>query len=181
MDCLKFQVTSRREFERLKARDHKTLTDLERAARFIYLQKTAFGGKVTNQNFGVDNSGGSRFNLTRLAPLLEDIHERLSGVVIECLPWAEFMRRWDRPGMLFYLDPPYWDCETDCGTGVFSKADFEAMADNLKGLRGRFILSLNDIPEVRRIFKSFEMETVDCTYSIRGGKGKSVTEVVIFG
>lgn len=40
VDTLKFQITSRREFERLKACDPATLTDLERAARFLYLQKT---------------------------------------------------------------------------------------------------------------------------------------------
>jgi len=51
IDFLKFQITSRREFERLVKIDPDTLTDLERAARFIYLQKTAFGGKVTGANF----------------------------------------------------------------------------------------------------------------------------------
>jgi DNA adenine methylase len=53
MDMLKWQVTSRAEFERLKAAEAETLTDLERAARFLYLQRTAFGGKVAGRNFGV--------------------------------------------------------------------------------------------------------------------------------
>jgi len=59
MDTLRFQITSRREFERLKASDPATLTDLERAGRFLYLQRTAFGGKVRGQNFGVDLSGAA--------------------------------------------------------------------------------------------------------------------------
>jgi|GEM_PF-5832106 len=46
MDTLKFQVTSRREFERLAQCNPDTLTDLEKAARFPYLQRVAFGGKV---------------------------------------------------------------------------------------------------------------------------------------
>jgi DNA adenine methylase len=46
MDTLRFQVTGRREFERLKLSDPSTLTDLERVARFLYLQRTAYGGKV---------------------------------------------------------------------------------------------------------------------------------------
>ena len=70
-----------------------TLTDLERAARFLYLQKTAFGGKAMGQTFGVTRYGGARFNLTRLAPLVEEVHERMAGVVIECLGWAEFIDR----------------------------------------------------------------------------------------
>lgn len=43
MDMLRFQLGSRREFERLQASDPATLTDLERAARFLYLQRLAFG------------------------------------------------------------------------------------------------------------------------------------------
>jgi DNA adenine methylase len=106
MDTLKFQITSRREFERLKASDPMTLTDLERAARLLYLQRLAFGGKAAGQNFGVSAGRPGNFNLTRLAPLLEDVHERLSGVVIENLYWLDFIDGYDRPDMLFYLDPP---------------------------------------------------------------------------
>lgn len=119
METLKFQVTSRREFERLRACEPATLTDLERAARFIYLQRLAFGGKVSGRNFGVQRAGAARFNLTRLAPLLEDIHERLTGVVIENLDWRAFIERYDTPATLFYLDPPYWGNEGDYGAGLF--------------------------------------------------------------
>src|SRR5215211_818345 len=85
MDMLRWQFTGRQEFERLKASDPSTLTDLERAARFLYLQRTAFGGKVAGRNFGVDPLG-ARFNVTKLMPILDELHERLAGVVVECLP-----------------------------------------------------------------------------------------------
>ncbi|MEZ5790520.1 MAG: DNA adenine methylase [Nitratireductor sp.] len=181
MDTLKFQITSRREFQRLAGCNPATLTDLERAARFIYLQKTTFGGKVRGQVFGVDKSGGGRFNIVTLGPVLEDIHERMAGVVIESLPWQEFIGRWDRPGMLFYLDPPYFGNEGDYGANVFTRDQFAEMAEVLASIKGRFILSLNDRPEVRDIFSRFKMDTVDCTYSIAGGVGKKVKEVVISG
>lgn len=66
MDTLRFQVTGRREFERLKASDPATLTDLERAARFLYLQRTAFGGKVAGRNFGVSPGRSGNFDLNKL-------------------------------------------------------------------------------------------------------------------
>lgn len=181
LETLKFQVTSRREFERLKASDPATLTDLERAARFLYLQKTAFGGKVAGQNFGVSPTGPARFNLTRLAPLLEDVHERLSRVVIENLPWRTFIEKYDRPGALFYLDPPYFGCEADYGRGLFGRDEFEAMADCLAGLKGRFILSINDVPKIRAIFSGFAIDEVSLTYSVSGGNGKPARELIVSG
>jgi DNA adenine methylase len=63
--------------------------------------------------------------------MLADIHERLAGVVIEQLPFDQFIARYDRPGMLFYLDPPYWGCETDYGADVFTRADFARLAAQL--------------------------------------------------
>ncbi len=149
METLKFQITSRREFERLKTCDPSTLTDLERAARFLYLQRLAFGGKVSGRNYGVDTSGSARFNVTRLGPLLEDIHERLAGVQIENLSWSDFIDRYDTTGTLFYMDPPYFGCETDYGKNVFSRSDFERIAARMTDIKGRFMISLNDTPEVR--------------------------------
>lgn len=182
MDMLRFQLTTRAGFERLMRTDPATLTDLERAARFLYLQRLAFGGKVTGRNFGVDPRAPARFDVTKLGPILEAVHERLAGVVIERLHWSAFLARYDRPATLFYLDPPYFDCEGDYGAGLFERADFERMADQLAGLTGRFILSLNDHPEVRRIFARFAFEEAETTYTIAGGAGaKKVGELVIRG
>ena len=52
-EMIRYQLTGRREFERLAATDPKTLTDLERAARFLYLQKVAFGGMIVSRSFAV--------------------------------------------------------------------------------------------------------------------------------
>jgi len=179
MDTLRFQITSRREFERLKASDPATLTDLERAARFLYLQRLTFGGKVAGRSFGVNRDTGSRFNLTTLAPLLQDVHERLASVVIENLDWQVFIDRYDRPETLFYLDPPYWGTEDYYGKELFSRDQYEVMAERLARLSGRFILSINDVPEIRSIFSVFRIENVALTYTAGGGKGKPVREVII--
>lgn len=72
----------------------------------------------------------------------------MSSVTVECLPYQIFIERYDRPYTLFYLDPPYWACERDCGPGLFE----------------RFIMSLNDVPEVREIFGRFRIESVGTNY-----------------
>jgi DNA adenine methylase len=182
MDMLRWQVTSREEFERLRGANPDSLTDLERACRFLYLQRTAFGGKVASRNFGVNPTGSARFDTAKLLPMLEAVHERLSGVVIERLAWSELLARYDRPGTLFYLDPPYWGCEGDYGKELFGRGQFELMAEQLAGLQGNWLLSLNDVPEVRRIFGRFRIEGVETSYSIAGGgrrDGGRVAEVLI--
>ncbi len=181
MDTLRFQLSGRREFERLKASRPETLTDLERAARFLYLQRLSFGGRVEGRTYGVDRAAGARFNVVRLGPMLEDLHERLAGVTIESLPWQEFITRYDRPGMLFYLDPPYFGCEDDYGKALFDRGQFAMMAEQLRGLKGRFLLSINDRPEIREIFSSFPMEEVGTTYTIGAGAAQRVGELIIGG
>ena len=156
-----------------------TLTDLERAARFLYLQRTAFGGKVSGRNFGVSADRPARFNLTTLEPMLEDVHTRLSSVVIECLPYAEFIARYDKPETLFYLDPPYWNCEKDYGKDVFARSDFERLSKQLKKIKGRFIMSINDVPEIRKLFAFANIEAVGTNYSVGKGNGKKVGELII--
>ncbi|EAU40139.1 Adenine specific DNA methyltransferase, D12 class [Fulvimarina pelagi HTCC2506] len=181
IEMLRYQVASRREFERLKAERPETLTDLERAARFLYLQRLAFGGKIVGRSFGYTPTRTSSFNPLTLAPQLQAIHERLAGVVIEELDWADFIRRYDRPGMLFYLDPPYWDGEDDYGVGVFGREDFAEMAEQLRDLKGRFILSINDRPEVREIFSDFAMEAVEASYSLAREKRRAFGELIVSG
>ncbi len=178
LDVLKWQTYSRAEFDRLIATDPETLTDLERAARFLYVQVTSFGG--IGRNFGIDFAR-PRWDLTRIVPLLEDVHLRLAGVLIERLPFATCIARYDsRPGTLFYCDPPYWGCTDDYGKGLFSPADFELLRDLLEAIQGRFILSLNDTPEVRWIFGRFKLEEVGLSYRL-SGKATPARELIISG
>jgi DNA adenine methylase len=182
LEMMRWQLTTRAEFERLSATRPETLTDLERAARFLYLQRTAFGGKVTSQNFGMSRSTPARFNVTKLVPMLEEVHERLAGVVIECLPFDAFIRQYDRPGALFYGDPPYWGCEADYGKGLFAPEDFERLAELLARIKGRFILSLNDVAAVRCIFGRFRLQKVTTSYTLAGtDNAKRAAELIITG
>lgn len=171
LEVLRFQLTTRTEFNRLVDTNPETLTDLERAARFLYLQRTAFGGKVSGRNFGVSIDRPARFNLTTLEPMLEDLHARLAGVVIECLDFGDFLRRYDSEGTLFYLDPPYWGSEGDYGKTLFNRADFQRLSDHLRAVKGRFLMSINDVPEIREIFAWARIEEVTTTYTIGSKTG----------
>lgn len=180
LEMMRFQISSRAEFDRLVDVDPATLTDMQRAARFLYMQRTAFGGKVSDRNFGVSPGNAARFDITKLQPMLEAIHDRLASVTIERLPWAQFVRRWDREATLFYLDPPYHGSEGDYGPGMFGREEFAEMAQLLSGIRGRFILSINDTPEIRALFADFAMQEVGVRYSIGGNdKGRDFPELII--
>lgn len=168
LDTIRWQITSRADFERLARTDPDTLTDLERSARFLYLQKLSFGGKVAGRTYGISTGAPAKFDVTRLVPLLEATHERLGGVYIERLPWQGFIERWDRPYALFFLDPPYWGVEGYYGKAMFDRAEYVQLSEALKRLQGRFIMTLNDVPEVRRIFGWAQIEPVRLTYTAAG-------------
>ena len=178
MDMLRFQITTRAEFERLSAVDPETLTDLQRAARFLYLQRTAFGGKVVGRNFGMDRAGGS-FDVTKLGPMLEELHTRLAGVVIERLPFDRFVQRYDAPGTLIYADPPYWGSEGYYGEELFSRADFVRLRDVLLAARGRWILSINDVPEIRAMFAGCSIEPAGLSYGLAATGSTGARELII--
>ncbi|MBG0796867.1 DNA adenine methylase [Methylocystis sp. L43] len=180
-DALKWQVASRADFERLAAQPPELLTDLERAARFLYLQKLTFGGKVRSKSFGMDTHGPARFDLNRLGGVLEAVHERLGGVTIDCLDWREFIARWDRPETLFYVDPPYYGTE-GYYRAAFPRADHEALAALLRGIKGRFVLTMNDSKETRAIYRETggRIERAELTYTAAGGSGaKRAAEIIV--
>lgn len=86
-----------------------------------------------------------------------------------------------QPKTLFYLDPPYWGSEGDYGQGVFDRPDFERLAEQLRTIRGRFILSINDRPEVREVFAGFEIEPVGLSYSLSSKGQTDAKELIISG
>jgi len=179
VEQFRWMLIARDEFDRFLQTPAETLTDIQRSARFYYLSKTAFGARVSKPTFGIAATGGPRLNLLRMEEDLSEAHLRLSRVYIESRPYQDIIDRFDKPGTFFYVDPPYWDCENDYGKGLFSKADFTALADQLGGIKGKFILSLNDRPQVREIFKGFRIEAVKTRYSVGAARSQAVGEVLI--
>lgn len=165
----KWSLVSRKMFDWVKLQNVDGLTDIQRAARFFYLQKTCFGAHVENQTFGTATTT-TPFNLLRIEEALSLAHIRLSRVLIECVPWIECIKRYDRPHTLFFCDPPYWET---AGYNVdFGLEQYELLAETLSSIRGKFVLTLNDHAEMRRIFGRFESSKIETTYTL-GRVGKS--------
>ena len=175
----KWALTSRTVFQWLKDTRPETLTDIQRAARFFYLQQTCFGGKVQGQSFGTATTAPPTLNLLRLEETLSSAHLRLASAYIEQLDWASCIARYDRAHTLFYLDPPYWETE---GYGVdFPLAEYAHMAALMGQIKGKAIVSLNDHPEIRRGFGDFQMESLDINYQVGGAdKLAARREVIIY-
>ncbi|MDR9440186.1 MAG: DNA adenine methylase [Halomonas sp.] len=167
----RWSLVSREEYMSQKQVDPRHLTDIQRAARFFYLQKLAFGGKVHGQSFGTSATTPPRLNLLRLEEDLSEAHLRLSRTVVEHLDWGECMRRYDRPGTLFYLDPPYWGT---AGYGSeFSLQEYDRMAELARHAQGQVVISVNDIPEMRQSFDGLVIRTTKISYTVgRQATGK---------
>ncbi|MGK0600062.1 DNA adenine methylase [Yokenella regensburgei] len=173
----KWVLTSREIFKWLNDTPPETLTDIQRAARFYYLQKTCFGAKVESRTFGTSATGPARLNVVRMEETLSEAWLRLQRVTIEHLDWQACMQRYDRRDTLFYLDPPYWKT---CGYGVpFGAEQYKEMADLTRQALGKVVISVNDHPDMRRIFEGLELTTVNTTYSVGGNNGHKAAELVI--
>jgi DNA adenine methylase len=174
---LRFTLVSRAWFELLQATEAATLTDIQRAARYFYLSKNCYGGLVLHQNYGWRLDRPPSFNAERLPALIEETHHRLARVQIECLPYEEVLARYDRPASLFYLDPPYY--EYKFYRYNLEPEEFGKMAELLGKLRGKFVLSLNDLPEVRALFKRFTIREVELAYTAQKIAGRRYHELLI--
>jgi len=175
----KWALTSRQIYKWQQETRPETLTDIQRAARFFYLQKLAFGGRVAGQSFGTSTTAPARINLLRLEEDLSQAHLRLASAQIEHLHWADCLERYDRPHTLFYIDPPYWQTQ---GYGVaFPWSEYERLAEMLPRLKGQALLSHNDHPDIRALFRGVPVREVSHSYTLGGGSNRTAAKELIIG
>lgn len=174
LDYFKHAIMSRQLWEWEKMKNPATLTDIQRAVRYYYLQRLGFAGKTKGRTFGSGTVKPPNINLSTIEETLMEIHWRLQRVTIEHLDAITCIGRYDRPHTFFYIDPPYFFNQKSYAV-TFDQADFRTLERVLRGLTGRFILSLNDCKEVRDLFKGFNMERVKLTYSSGNSRVRSDT------
>lgn len=178
IDMYRHAVVSRKIFEWLKMSRPETLTDMERAARYYYLQRMCFGGKVRGRTFGYSATEAPRLDIESIGADILAVHHRLARVTIEHLDGLDCIKRYDRPGTLFFIDPPYHKCAEY--EARFPEERYAELAAALRALKGKFLLTINDHPFIRETFKGFSIGTTNTKYTIQGAaKQENVRELLI--
>lgn len=174
---LRFVLVSRQWFDMLYKGSPENMTDVQRAARYFYLQRNCYAGLVVRKNYIHHVSHIPNYNVKKIPEIIEATHRRLENVQIECLPYEQILEKFDRPATLFFLDPPYWNRKLYKFN--FEKEDFMELERKLWALKGKFLLTLNDEPEVRDLFSKFAIQPVQLAYSAQRKKEKRFPELII--
>lgn len=152
-----WELVSRAEFEHLAELDTSQLTDVQRAHRFYYLIMAGWGGELNYPRFQTSITDGGHGNrligaLKTLRQRLQPVHERLRTVIIENLDWQACLERYDRPGTVMYVDPPYPGNKCNYAHNMRGWDEHHLLVERLKQAKCRWILSSYDIPEMHALF-----------------------------
>ena len=149
-------LNSREIYENFKDLYKNTaLTDIQRAAKYFYMIKASFGSKVTS--FGAKSRDISNTDY------LKTVKDRLSRVVIENKSFEALIKQYDRPHTLFYCDPPYYGTEKYYDTGLtpFDKHMHEKLAEVLRSIKGKVVVSYNNDDYIKELYKDFNIIEID--------------------
>ncbi len=150
---LEWLLMSREQFFDELNRNTRGMTDIQRAARFFCVIKESFGADC--KSFGVRIR-----DMQKAADYLKEVSDRLNRVVIENQDFERLIKTYDRPGALFYLDPPYYEAEKYY-PDRFNPEDHIRLKQCLCDLKGKFILSYNDCPQIRELYEGFTIIEVE--------------------
>lgn len=169
---LRWLLSSREQFydykEQLSVRG---LTDIQRAARFFYLIKISFGSD--HRTFATASK-----NIENTTEYLGKIQKRLQGVIIEQKDFEDLIKVYDRSDALFYLDPPYVGTEKYY-KAPFAKADHQRLANILRKMKGRFILSYNDDPIIHELYADCNIDGAIRNNTLAGNNSSLFPELII--
>ncbi|RJQ27618.1 MAG: DNA adenine methylase [Peptococcaceae bacterium] len=179
-----------RYYYRLRSVNPVTLTAVQRASRFLYLNKTAYNGLWRVNSRGLHNVPYGHYKNPRILDEenLRQVHLLLKNVTIML---ADFGRVLEiaTPGMFIYIDPPYHPLSKTAGftgytAGSFGEGDQRRLAGVFRELdrRGcRLMLSNSDTPLIRELYGDYEIKVVTARRAIncRPDRRGPVTELVI--
>lgn len=106
----------------------------------------------------------------KLEKHLADWKESLKGVKIENKDYGAILKKYDSPDTFFFLDPPYENTHTDFDYAQDVDFNFERLANLLHDVKGKWLVTINDSPNIRRLFKDFYIKT----WNVKSGWGQAV-------
>jgi len=171
---LEFILPIRSQFCHFK-KNFTALTDIQKAAKFLFLLSFSYAGKM--DAFGYGKTRGSK-SLENLKHRIYEISYRLERVYLENLDYLDILKRYDAVNSFFYLDPPYYIDSVK----VYETINHFNLAESLKKLQGRFLLSYDNRPEIKELYKDFNVIEVSrpMTFGItKFGKRKEYKELLI--
>lgn len=146
-DELRYMLNSRLDFEYMKGMLHSQamLPDVRRAAYYYALIRYSYAA-------GTSTFGSQPHAMWNNFPLVESAAGRLQKVVIENKDCVKLIRQYDRPESFFYCDPPYYNADQYYEAVSTDGFDHTGLANALLGIKGKFLLSYNDCPEIRALY-----------------------------
>lgn len=172
---IEWTLNSRENLQDLRAQPG--LTGLQRAARWFLLNRMSFGGCGTSYAV-TTQSQPSRSNVLEL---LKAMNARLDKVSVENLPYERLFAAYDRPGTLWFLDPPYSAGETKA-YDLWSDEDMQAFAARVLALHGDWIVTVNDSATNRALFAAHDIQavwTASGAVNVREQPGRKFAELII--
>lgn len=107
---------------------------------------------------------------------IEKYKNKLKNVTLLNQDYKKVIRKYDSPKTFFFLDPPYEKSEKLYKDGSLN---FEELRDILKTIKGKFMLTLNDSPYIKKLFNNYKIKTI-MLGSVGGmGIGKPRKELII--
>lgn len=177
-----------------KIRDIKPRTPINKAAKFIYLNRTSFNGIYRVNSRGEYNVPyGKRDNVDIVTKsLLEKVSDNLKHTKIDCIPFNEIIKNIQKNDFVF-LDPPYTVSHENNGfieynQKLFSWDDQIALRDliiNLINRKINFLLTNASHDSIRELYKDLphiEIKTISrhCKVGGRTHTRKTYNELLIF-
>lgn len=139
-------------------RFYKT-TPKTRAAKLIHAKIEAcngFSGSPVSASYGIYRKA----NPVKILKHLDFYQSRLrNGTTILNKDYGEVVRKYDSVDTFFFFDPPYEKTRSIYGYGEHKDFDFVRLLEILRGIKGRFLMTINDSARIRELFKEFTVKS----------------------
>lgn len=132
------------------------LTELQRAARFLILNRGSFGGTMKSYWLSKTQAAPSR---AAVIEALGELNSRLDKVSIENVSYERCFELYDDPQTFFFLDPPYLNADPGCYRG-WTVPEMAAFSDRVHRLAGRWVVTVDDSPTTRQMFRDCRITPV---------------------